>query len=135
MKEQIVSYEIAMVIKNKGFNVRTEYSYFDYHDVEFDFDDMGHIYEVGVDYKFGELELSNVYYQDIESQYYAPTQSLLQKWLREVHNIHVYVSYEFDSYRSYVVVNNVVEYSSSVGALSYEQVLEVALTEAVERCL
>jgi hypothetical protein len=71
----------------------------------------------------------------ITAQYLAPTQSLLQKWLREVHDIHVYVSYEFESYRSYVVVNNTVEYSSSAGTLSYEQVLELALIDAVERCL
>jgi hypothetical protein len=120
MKEQVVSYEISMVIKNKGFDIKTECSYFDYEDVDFEFDDMGRLAEVVDSSKFGELDFTNSInigrfghskipvLMVITAQYLAPTQSLLQKWLREAHDIHVYVSYEFESYRSYVVVNNTV---------------------------
>ncbi len=67
----------------------------------------------------------------------APTQSLLQKWLREVHNIHVNVSYGLTftfkingdlKGNDYVDYSNIEEYWSR----TYEEALEKGLIEGLK---
>jgi hypothetical protein len=69
----------------------------------------------------------------------APTQSLLQKWLREVHNIDVWVnkigSTNEKKYYFNVMVNNKfvnTTNSNSKTFLKYEEALEVGLQEALK---
>ena len=78
----------------------------------------------------------------------VPTQSLLQRWLREVHNIHIellldgyknldnddIVSDEFLCYRAflYKVGSPVPKPYNDLGAKDYETILEVALQDALE---
>lgn len=75
MKEKIISHEVAKLAKEKGFFVVCKNFYGrQFPQTSFDniFDDMN---SFGGDFSC-----------------HAPTQSLLQKWLREKHDIHVEVS-------------------------------------------
>lgn len=66
---------------------------------------------------------------NVESSF--PTQSSLQKWLREVHKINVYCTPTH--YNHDVWVNNVIaEIPVPVLMGSYEEVLEKGLQEALE---
>ena len=69
MKEQLISFETAKLAKEKGFIFK-----------------CNKIYLIHGDLHVNELISDKIFFQ-------APTQSLLQKWLREVHNIFVSCSY------------------------------------------
>jgi len=79
MKEQLITFDTAKLAKEKGFNYPTLYSY----GAEEELSDMdGEYFE---ERNFNLLK---------ESEYWnvsAPTQSLLQKWLREEHEIDITV--------------------------------------------
>lgn len=136
MKEQEISLETAKLAKLKGFdwecrgyycpprkqgNKYTEhYGYFNSNKCQFYIDDKGIKREV--------------------EMYSAPTQSLLQRWLRDVHNIHIRVYlYEFDIYLpfGYNILYKVgnAEYFNCIldkhPCVNYELALETALIEAL----
>ena len=71
LEEKLISFETAKLAKKKGFNVHCRW-YFD--------DENGDLYE-NEDFP----------YNSWNGSLFAPTQSLLQKWLREVHSIHIEV--------------------------------------------
>lgn len=73
MKDQLVSFETAKLAKEKGFDLLTEYYYYNGKE--------GYATKQGIN-KARPLN-RNIY----DFQYTAPTQSLLQKWLREKHKI------------------------------------------------
>ena len=88
MEEQLISFDTAKLAKEKGFNIPT-ISYYS---------PKGRS-EESEGYMTERLECSNwndgqgsypTHAKDVECS--APTQSLLQKWLREVHNIEVLIS-------------------------------------------
>jgi hypothetical protein len=68
MKEELVSFETAKLLKEKGFDT-----------------------PLNMFYRHGKLQtfVEDNYNLGIEELCSAPTQSLAQKWLREKHNIHV----------------------------------------------
>ena len=70
MIEEIVKYEIAMLAKTRKFNVLVSDAYFLHADGKIT------------------LGMSN-YDEPIYGEIKAPSQSLLQRWLRETHNIDV----------------------------------------------
>lgn len=118
MKEQLISFETAKLAKEKGFNksfyVWGEASYID-------------------------EEISNNFaYGEPNDAILAPTQSLLQKWLREKHEIHINIcTYYFTDIEKYeyeiedIIYNgNILIYSESQG--KYEDVLEFGLQEALK---
>ncbi len=73
MKEVLISLETAKLAKEKGFNEGCFYYYYDG--------------------KVIELREHN-HLREHNSEMYcwsAPTQSLLQKWLREIHNLHIMI--------------------------------------------
>ena len=78
MEEQIVSFEVAKLAKEKRFNWKVTSFYYPE-------DRVGLVKE---------CKYTN-YNADIEvvEMISAPTQSLLQKWLREVHNIHINITH------------------------------------------
>jgi len=69
MKEQLISFETAKLAKEKGFNISNS----------------GYVY----DKKGGKVMDTPIDKLIWSGKYPAPTQSLLQKWLREKHEIHV----------------------------------------------
>ena len=76
MEERLISFETAVLAKEKGF---PQYDYF--------FNNRLEISNYCSHDKTGEIELNSGEWGTIECT--APTQTLLQKWLREVHGIHV----------------------------------------------
>jgi hypothetical protein len=121
MQEELVSFETAKLGKEKGFvNILCHYRYWDDSTKELTNEEL-----------FG-IPNNN------ESFFEAPTQSLLQKWLREVHNIDVWVnkigSTNEKKYYFNVMVNNKfvnTTNSNSKTFLKYEEALEVGLQEAL----
>ncbi len=79
MKEQLITFETAKLATSKGFRIHQGALKMYRNDNQRLFSNIGPAY-------------------DIESSCsYAPTQSLLQKWLREKHFIHMYVYPNFES--------------------------------------
>jgi hypothetical protein len=71
MEEQLITFETAKLAKEKGFDwIKSDNKWYE---------DNGNL-----DFSF------QGYHENTENKITAPTQSLLQKWLREEHNIAVY---------------------------------------------
>ena len=79
MEEQLISYETAKLAKEKGFDEKVYREY----------DKSGYLRCTS---KSADVVLGP--YDELlkSTEYPAPTQSLLAKWLREVHNIEVLIS-------------------------------------------
>lgn len=84
MTEQLISFETAKLAKEKGFNEYSKYIYCNHGLCYFDEETL-YIYDKDLNYINVIYDCNEKY--DIEWIIQAPTQSLLQKWLREVHNI------------------------------------------------
>ncbi len=118
MKEQLVTFETAKLAKEKGFGVYQEECW----------------------YKKEESQASYHITEEFVDITYRPTQSLLQKWLREEHSIEVFTTPTHISY-----INNK-EYKVEVEYLhgnrincfkhdtfkTYEEALEKGLQEALK---
>ena len=125
MEEQLISFETAKLAKEKGLPQDNFY-----------FED----YEAGVPFYGLDNEL-NKGDEDRFGQCKSISQSLLQKWLREVHNIHFEIKPIFDvkdnlkPYHISVIKNpsgKDFEYEI-VGSLdTYEEALEIGLQEALK---
>lgn len=83
--------------------------------------------------------------KDFKKDLKLPTQSLLQKWLREKHNIHIEVSYCFTNDKYMVIVHSKINQRIEIELdllskkpeeylkyKSYEQALEIGLYEALK---
>ena len=66
LKEELISFDTSKLAKEKGFNISTKFT----------FKSNGKKYE-------------GTYFSGQPDIYYRPTQSLLQKWLREEHQLHI----------------------------------------------
>jgi hypothetical protein len=130
MKEQIISFETAKLAKEKGFNWECSYTWSEADKgVESAFDLTGEMY-------FSNEEIENALANGF-TVYMAPTQSLLQKWLREEHDIHItiYRRKSPDATFFQAEVNNI-----GVGCFTgesddetYEGILEAALVEGLKK--
>lgn len=133
MEEQLISFETAKLAKEKGFNFYSNSFYCDnYPGLCVEGDEIlyikslnQHIYDVNYDFETG-------------TKYYASTQSLLDKWLRDKHNLFVAV-YPINDHWEADVRNcnkeNRVHYSLIWGLKgnSYEEVLEKGLYKALKK--
>lgn len=81
MKDQLISFETAKLIKEKRFIVPTYYFYNNNNEV----------------YTYSSLmDWNRLIEEDWnKNRYNAPTQSLLQRWFREVHNIHINITDQY----------------------------------------
>jgi len=123
MAETLVSFELSKLAKEAGFTEEVLHAYI--------------------------IETESLEDYTIEGGYYnynienskcisAPTLSLLQKWFREVHNIHVEVYNEFDKYITLIhttiymdeVRHRKEDWSSKGPHNTYEEALEKGLFEA-----
>ncbi len=130
MKDQLISFETAKLAKEKGFKFKN---------INLSYSDWYPCFNVT-----GEIEAmsSNIIKNNEDSiapvLYFAPTQSLLQKWLREKHNIHcifdVYITDNTYCYKIVYTVNNAkCELQSSyLPYLDYESALEHALKQGLK---
>lgn len=156
MQEQLITFQVAKLAKEKGFNIPTHSYYFEDGEFkEFEINDTYGYY--GEEYTVNREEFyenwndkwkttkkgdrcfgcdKNPKYLETFS---APTQSLLQKWLREVHNISICiypVLYEWEvslhtcyRKRKLTVYLNA---ETSIHGKTYEEALEVGLQEALK---
>lgn len=130
MQEQIISLETAKLAKKLGYNISSHPIYTE----KYGLCELGEetlavkepfeiIYDVNGE--FGEGE-----------RFYAPTQSLLQKWLRDNYNIHIWILpwKAEQTYCGYVTsklhVDLIFDKATSDGGV-YERVLEQALYQAL----
>lgn len=117
MKEQLISFETAKLAKEEGFKEGS----------------MSH-YEEDGQIQHCRTSFTNGFMEDGETRFEAPTQSLLQKWLREVHNIHIAILPK-------ILPSNEIKYYCFKGKMkkdfedlydTYEEALEIGLYRALE---
>lgn len=151
MSDTLVSFKTAKLAKEKGFNILTHSYYFE--DGEFKENSLtGTNGYYGEDYEFNLEEFyenwndkwltkksgdrcfgcskSRGYFETFS----APTQSLLQKWLREMHKIEVFVHLRTLAIGWVVKVRNMENYAKlhqNVSS-SYEKAFERGLYEALK---
>lgn len=132
MEEQLVSSETAILAKEKGFYIKGVVQCI-YTSENEDLPELNNIQlvydEDGYEYNNEEIYFShnkvrsfNGYYQ--HPRWFAPTQALLAKWLREVHNIDVIVIPEFllnIKFYSYAIYKDGVEINSR--SLRFDEIL------------
>jgi len=113
MRDELISFETAVLAKEKGYSLPiTKYSE-KYYNKEGKFQEVSYKSTVNLDN--GELE--------------CPSQSLLQRWLREVHNINVYcIPCQHNENLWY---NNIASHNP-VFTGKYEEALEVGLQEVLK---
>ena len=137
MEEQLISFETAKLAKEKGFNEYSTHLY----TIGF-----GSIKEDKIVRKHGNYEENDKLLQPIKlgnTQPHlalAPTQSLLQKWLREVYDINVTIlicGFDYHSFilhdknRKYIkTVDNPTTYENHKN--NYEDTLDKGLQEALK---
>ena len=115
MEEQLISFETAKLAKEKGFDLEVRDSY----------------WERGNDVIEERNNHANV--NMLDSHYSAPTQSLLQKWLREEHKIHLVSAMTFgDQYSFMVYKGNNPQPSHITDDGSYEETLEEGLKQSLK---
>ena len=115
MKEEIVSFEVAKLAKEKGFNIpcRSKYT----------------VMKTKKKFTTNSM-LSRISTKD--NVYLVPTQSLLQKWLREKHNIIVFINPYPTTYAAVIVYNNREDRYATDLYDTYEIALEKGLEEALK---
>ena len=119
MKEQLISFETAKLAKEKGFDELTQHVY-------------GHN---KTNANYGKAVERPVLYGT--TVIFAPTQSLLQKWLREEKGISVEVGSYNDGWSCDLVnkEGHIKELFDNGGVFdTYEEALEEGLKEALRLC-
>ena len=128
MKEEIISFETAKLAKEKGFNIDT----FKYYRIS-----------INPEKKVAEpLSEDQTYFPNVKESIAAPTQSLLQKWLREEHGMLIYVKHFKQNWYEWVIqTNEIVECDGRIwgddiiseqNESTYEQALEAGLEYALK---
>lgn len=119
MKERTVTFETAKLAKEKNFNVLTD---------------------LGFSPDGEELDTVWKFLSNDNRSISRPTQSLLQTWLREVHNIAVIPCFNdnvAEEYYYFIHTNTIKAYSNRICSLpnkfnNYEDALEIGLQEALK---
>ncbi len=123
MKEQLISYDVAILAKEKGFGVIVD-KYL-YTEKQFnEIDPYDHSREIDFNAYDNKLSIC--------------TQSLLQKWLREVHKIHISISFMPDENQNKYQVQVHEEFQETIILCyieiytTYEEALEEGLIRGLE---
>ena len=137
MQEKIITLKTAQLAKEKEFNWSTPDYYGKYLGVANDYTSQSGGYDTerivtnNWNDGWGSYPTRS---EDVECS--APTQSLLQKWLREIHHIHItieMVSIVSETY-CYIIRGNF-PLINSYKDLDYEDTYESALEDALEKAL
>lgn len=117
MKEQLISFETAKLAKEKGFNNEGMT-----HSCNYLYASTGKLVSIG----------SNEFWSpDSTLICSAPTQSLLQKWLREKHNIQLFIFKQISCCWTWTIWGE--SASTCLDRFdTYEQALEKGLQEALK---
>lgn len=137
MKEQLISFETAKLAKERGFKWNTLDSFY-----KLTFEET---WKPNLRDRLGNfIDWNTESYGVSKNITSRPTQSLLQKWLREVHNIDIQILRNKPGYSEYKVeiykINNSNQYIYLLikdeefikWFYTYEEALEVALQEALK---
>lgn len=136
MIEQLISFEIAKLGKEKGFNIETIYFYTIPNSKMFGLDEKGRSYPISNTskklYKVGEYATLNS-----RNVIFAPTQSLLAKWLREVHKLHITIIIGYGEITWYSFIIQSIDSDSYIqdyeGSFNtYEEALEQGLISSLK---
>jgi hypothetical protein len=134
MKEQLISESTARLAKSKHFNWPTLFWYQQNHNAGPEFilieDEIGtdqiNVSQMG--YSIEGIDHNHSNY--ILARLNAPTQSHLQKWIREVHKIHIVI--DGKAFKIYTNGNKILPTKVFIAETEYyEDVLELALLEAL----
>ena len=128
MKEELITFETAKLAKDKGFNIWCNQRY---------------NYGLRDSSLIGKLEHSPYPppkgIKIDSNQIFAPTQSLLQKWLREKYDLHITIDKEFtdgDYFIRILIPDKNGKYSNRTRNIksckTYEEALEVSLKKSLE---
>ena len=123
MKEQLISFETAKLAKEKGFPQEPNRLKIPYYNYKGEF--KGDVTD------FLRKYLREEDTSDVESVS-APTQSMLAKWLREKHNIHLiaYKNINIDGYDwCYITTDGITNINSYK---TYEEAYEIGLQVALK---
>ena len=126
MKEQLINYDTAILAKAKGFDVPVRYGvygkqmkltthYFKHHQEDINWN----------------VSTKQQMHSNATS---VPTQSLLQRWLREVHLYHIYPKQDYQNNWFYKIIgvdHEIFSLTSYLAYKTYEEALEKALQEAL----
>lgn len=131
MKEELIKEKTAILAKEKEFDIETEWFYSSNYGLCKEEDELL-ITPITIIY-----DCNNNF--ELEEIYYAPTQSLLQKWLREIHNIYISIMPEEDedwkriwTVRLYNLTDEVMYLECSSIKNTYEEALEEGLFHALQ---
>lgn len=148
MKEQLITFDTAKLAKEKVFDLGVNQSYIIYKE-SYKYDDDPNHRE---SYNVGDIEINTHYHvnnckgidlsNELYEAYSAPTQSLLQKWLREVHAIHIQIQVlgQFVNGKN-KFYSQVIEFGenkwiskliSEKTKFTYEEALEIGLQESLK---
>ncbi len=137
MKQQLISFETARLAKEKGFNI----------EVYAEYNESSIIQYFPTDWGYNEIEDILFNANSIEKCFSAPTQSLLQKWLREIYRIDVIILPNTSSNDVFLSIIPSKTYSNflwkdleSMDTITnnyktYEEALEVGLQEGLKLIL
>jgi len=121
MQEKLISPKTAKRVKEKGFDEPCKFVIDNWGNIECWEDDFDELHK-------NSFKNASVYYS-------APTQSLLQKWLREVNNINIVIQYWTGNPKPH---KPVLHYKTTVNEnffgehyITYEDALEAGLFEAL----
>ena len=124
IKEDYCSYEVAKILKEKGFNESC--------------------YTCYVEKEISHYDYSSTNYELIDGVISCPTIQMAMKWLREEKNIFIviephaydYINEKNKSYACSLWVNdNYYEYIESKNYPSYEEAVEAALKDCLENLI
>jgi len=126
MTDQIISFQTAKLAKEKGF----DWGVFEYFNLDNVFTKEKQAINDGY--------ICNINYNDRYTQpnaFSAPTQTLLQKWLREKHNIHIEVQKHPSGYLGYLKAHYTITGNKIIKTKLfsiYEEALESGLLKALK---
>ena len=120
MKETLITFETAKLAKEKKFDVPVKKAY--------------HQYKGYSDMKVNSFKIGKSNHNALNGNCYntsAPTQSLLQKWLRELHHINIQNHFLNKKYAVKIKYGNNIS-KNIYNKDTYEEALEEALQEALK---
>lgn len=132
MKEELITLDTAIIAKEKGFNITTPQIFYRHTEVD-KFESSNNLC-VGDGYRVYKKDWSK--YFTLKNVIYKPTQSLLQRWLREVHNIFVNVkSEDYGSHTFHLFGDDIPTSKWVLEDGEYEDTYEEALEKGLQEAL
>ena len=128
MEEQLISFETAKLAKEKGFNIDCLHFYC----INSTCNYTEKPYEYSFKVNANRPNKNNFGYGGTTS---APTQSLLQRWLREVHDIIVLIHQYTETKTYFYLINQEYDFeydNNKLNCKTYEEALEIGLQEALK---